>query len=87
MLSFCSSTEALRLQSEAFRSKRGHRAAQLEELQNSLEQWNGVAVAVGQQGDAETQGVYLHTRRSVALTEPTESTQAAEESDPRRVSS
>ncbi|TNM89664.1 hypothetical protein fugu_003898 [Takifugu bimaculatus] len=45
--------EALRLQSEAFRSKHGHRSAQLEELQNSLEQWNGVTV--GQQGDAEPQ--------------------------------
>lgn len=41
---------------------------------------------MGQHGDAEPQGVYLHTARSVALTELTEFTQAVEENDARRIS-
>lgn len=41
---------------------------------------------MGQHGDAEPQGVCLHTLRSVALTELTEFTQAAEGNDTRRFS-
>lgn len=60
-LYFCAFAEALQLQSEAFRSKRGHRPAQLEELWKSLEQWRGITA--GQHGAAEPQGVYLHIQR------------------------
>lgn len=41
---------------------------------------------MGQHGDAEPQGVYLHTPRGVALTELTEFTQAAEGKGARCIS-